>query len=1146
MFGRGAVELFAQLPPLDGLDPASARRMLSTAYLDILASRADGQRMSGPERADVTAYLRRLANAIESYAVFDPRTGEEVRNGAAFVAAEALALAIDLGEPTHGLADPATAGRPDLDRLALRVEASLLYVVAGLETNATSLLPLGHPALTAPAGEDRESAVLRWTLTSLVALCHFDTRAVASAPPSDPRVILGENLSAGVRAALLQRIGEEVYRFLGWLRGDSENGADQAQRGLAHVHEILASERAQQHADIFHLARMTAAAIGTAVRRAVRAIPVPGAADDAGYRRYLLGRARGSAAIRPRPLLWPAAQEYVQLCVPGPSSHAIVSVPTGAGKSFLAELAVSQGLATGWALYLVPTNALANQVRRDLESTLEGLDGTQVRAFLGGDEYTTLSEEYAANIPRGTVVVMTPEKCALALRLAPEAFATCRVCVFDECHLLADGTRGVLAELVVSHVSALAPGCRFVLMSAMMANPRELGQWLESATGVAAAVIQTPWRPTRTMRGVVGVDFQQATVAARAAWSELGQQPIPPRGRRRRRMAFQGSHVVVANLQGAWSQTSAAEYALVRLPTRAQLAVARGEDGGPTLDSSGWVNATSAALTRFLAERKLSVIAFLPSNRHHCFSVANRVALPEDFVAARPPHTLVESLLTLAEDELGVESAVGLLIHRRVSVHTSALLDSEKRASEIAFQDGIAGAMFATGTLAQGLNLPASVVIIGGTAVGDRREASTPEGRQRARSQLLNALGRAGRAGFANQGLALVITDQPLFLEGPGDAQKARQEAAFLVEEDDSTIVDSRLQTFLVAALGGSLAVETASPEELVAFSYLPFEPVAGVGAEQILRRSFALHRTGPNVGPNAAQAALELARVGREFIQRVAAPEWLRTVAYMTGLPFLVCLRVQQAFIRAAPPGSARPTTVVEWRGLLFRTLALLPPDRARMVLGKVVKSDELSILWDMSVQGDDPAWDLPAAWRDAWTSLEEVVALYLAGEPLAALSRRLFSIPAASPVDPGRGDGKKPIPRTIDFVNSLLECLSRMAGVLLALDEATPLAPNGPVRSPESVAALRELPLAIRYGCPTRSTLAWFRFGIRLRRPAHLLARLFPVPEGVQADADVRTWIRQQRSRWLQERPEERQGPMAREDRVLDAVRVVLSSRL
>jgi len=56
----------------------------------------------------------------------------------------------------------------------------------------------------------------------------------------------------------------------------------------------------------------------------------------------------------------------------------------------------------------------------------------------------------------------------------------------------------------------------------------------------------------------------------------------------------------------------------------------------------------------------------------------------------------------------------------------------------------------------------------------------------------------------------------------------------------------------------------------------------------------------------------------------------------------------------------------------------------------------------------------------------------------------------------------------------------------------------------------------MCIKYGCDSPETLAWYRFGVRLRRPAHLLARAFPPPTGLN-DEEHRAWVRQQRQNWL-----------------------------
>ena len=89
-------------------------------------------------------------------------------------------------------------------------------------------------------------------------------------------------------------------------------------------------------------------------------------------------------------------------------------------------------------------------------------------------------------------------------------------------------------------------------------------------------------------------------------------------------------------------------------------------------------------------------------------------------------------------------------------MHTSSVVDAE-RVSEAAFRGDLVSVMLATGTLAQGLNLPATMVIVGGTDVGDRRASRTPEGRIRSLAQLVNAIGRAGRPTVATRSAALVV-----------------------------------------------------------------------------------------------------------------------------------------------------------------------------------------------------------------------------------------------------------------------------------------------------------------------------------------------------------------------------------------------------
>jgi replicative superfamily II helicase len=392
-------------------------------------------------------------------------------------------------------------------------------------------------------------------------------------------------------------------------------------------------------------------------------------------------------------------------------------MPTGSGKSFLAELAASQALLGGWVLYLVPTNALAHQVRRDLKRDLKALSA-EVLAFIGHAEYTTLEEERVEHIPPRTIVVMTPEKCSLAMRLNPEVFRTCRLCIFDECHLIAERSRrGVIAELVLSQLMIVAPLCRFLLMSAMVQNPEKLAKWLHNATGGESLPVPLTWRPTRSLRCAVGIDNETANEEYNLAKKRLVAKPDRFKNER-----FEPTLALLAGLRGAWQTNDTLDYALTKLPTKGLLNIHRSRTNHTwtyEVQGESWVNETSGRLGRMLAKSGIPTIVFLPANKHHSFSVAEDINLSEELQARFPkPSDRVRAFLTLAQDELGVPSQISHLIEHGLSVHTAGLLETEKFASEEAFHDQSTIIMLATGTLAQGLNLPAISVVIGGTRIG--------------------------------------------------------------------------------------------------------------------------------------------------------------------------------------------------------------------------------------------------------------------------------------------------------------------------------------------------------------------------------------------------------------------------------------------
>ena len=116
-------------------------------------------------------------------------------------------------------------------------------------------------------------------------------------------------------------------------------------------------------------------------------------------------------------------------------------------------------------------------------------------------------------------------------------------------------------------------------------------------------------------------------------------------------------------------------------------------------------------------------------------------------------------------------------------------------------------------------------------------------------------------------------------------------------------------------------------------------------------------------------------------------------------------------------------------------------------------------------------------------------------------------------------RDRGGEPIPKTLGFVEDFIDKVAYLVGGILAIVEeetsASTAGENG--GNNQTPYTLITLPLAIKYGCSTPQILAWYRFGIRLRRPAHLLNQAFPIDPELVDDRILSETITTTRNQWL-----------------------------
>ena len=170
------------------------------------------------------------------------------------------------------------------------------------------------------------------------------------------------------------------------------------------------------------------------------------------------------------------------------------------GKTSLARALIASALvgsATCKALYVCPSRALVHQVAQDLASSL-GEIGLVV-AELGA--HLTVHEQLAGAGQDARVLVFTPERADLLMRVDPAFISAVDLVVIDEAHHIEQGSRGILLEFYLWRLRKPVPDtARIVQPSAVTPNIGQLVEWL-AAKGDATAV-KVDWRTNRLRLGV--------------------------------------------------------------------------------------------------------------------------------------------------------------------------------------------------------------------------------------------------------------------------------------------------------------------------------------------------------------------------------------------------------------------------------------------------------------------------------------------------------------------------------------------------------------------------------------------------------------------------------------------------------------------
>jgi ATP-dependent RNA helicase HelY len=425
----------------------------------------------------------------------------------------------------------------------------------------------------------------------------------------------------------------------------------------------------------------------------------------------------------------------------------LVCAPTGAGKTVVGEFAVVRALATGGkCLYTTPIKALSNQKYADLAAE----HGAATVGLLTGD--TSVN-------PHAPVVVMTTEVLRNMLYASSPDLDGLTAVVLDEIHYLADRFRGAVWEEVILH---LPPEVQVVGLSATVSNAEEFGAWLGEVRGATEVVVDEVrpvplWQHMMVGRRLYDLfAAPSGAVTSGAAPSGVGLPGVVLPGPAPSTEPAAPSSDLVARIDPVLlravrdAEATADRFSEPRGRGRYRHAGARWRPPGRVdvierLDGAGLLPAITFVFSR--AGCDAAVV--------QCVRSGLRLATDAERAQIRQivdRHTA--ELADLSDADLTV---LGYwewreALERGIAAHHAGLLPAFKETVEELFVAGLVKAVFATETLALGINMPARTVVLEKLVKfnGDGHADLTP-------GEYTQLTGRAGRRGIDIEGHAVVI-----------------------------------------------------------------------------------------------------------------------------------------------------------------------------------------------------------------------------------------------------------------------------------------------------------------------------------------------------------------------------------------------------
>lgn len=391
--------------------------------------------------------------------------------------------------------------------------------------------------------------------------------------------------------------------------------------------------------------------------------------------------------------------------------NVLVAAPTGSGKTVVAEYAVARAHQAGLrSFYTAPIKALSNQKFVELSS------------FYGESQVGLLTGDNSIN-SNAPIVVMTTEVLRNMIYARSQALESLGVVVLDEVHFLQDAYRGPVWEEVIIH---LEPTVQLICLSATVSNATELCDWLTTVRGPTTPIVETK-RPIELTNHFLIGDKSSNTLRIFDTLTDGRANPEVSR--------FEQSKAGTAGRPSSRkpSQQFGKSHRLFA-PSRSDI-------------------------VKELSTADLLPAIFFIFSRNQCDEAAKSclkmgISLTTPLEKKEIVAIAHERLIDFTDDDLVALQFTQFIeqLEAGIGSHHAGIVPTFKEIVETCFARGLVKVVFATETLAVGINMPARAVVI------DKITKFNGENHQMLKpSDYAQLTGRAGRRGLDDIGHALVV-----------------------------------------------------------------------------------------------------------------------------------------------------------------------------------------------------------------------------------------------------------------------------------------------------------------------------------------------------------------------------------------------------